>query len=1401
MPNGTYISEPIKVSLQTMRGTEAFIYTDLMGQFLFEGLPPGDYTVEVEADRERRFEITTERVFVPRAMTAFVTISLKEKKVPGTQSKAAPGVVSARGSNEKAPASAVKEFNRAQQAGADGKTTDAITHLRKAIAIYPGYLMAHNDLGTYLLSAGKLDEASEEFRRAIEIDPATFNPQLNLGVVLVQQHQFSEAATTLEKALSLDASSPAAHLYAGLAFMGLNDLSRAEKELRASYELGGTKFSLALFHLGQAAQATTGNLTGTVKDQAGGAVAGAKVTAKNQDTGETFGPFTSSGEGVYRITNLKPGKYTVTIEGTGFKRSNVTDVDVKLGTDNPLDPVLEPGQVSEEVTVVAGGEELAQVTSQISSSFETRKVQDLPSNSAGGGIDTLALLAPGVVPGFGNVNSNGTTLSVNGNRARSNNFTLDGTDNNDLTIGGPNFFVDNQDAVAEFQVITNNYSAQYGRNQGAVINIVTKGGGNEFHGSGFEFHRNSSALDAMTNAERADPSRSKRDKFISNVFGGTFGGPIVKNKAFFFVDGQLIRQRQQFNFQAGNPAITRAGLATLATAFPGNPAIAVLINQSVFALQPNAIAQATAPTGTLCFPRDPTLACTGANAVVVPTAFPQYPLALPFDQKEYGLRGDFNPTSKDSFNIKYRYQQSPETGTLGLSNGFGGSIPFSSRNLNGAYTRQIGSRAVNEAKVAWQKLSVIFGGACTGPLADPLKGCIPDAADIDKAFTNLSFSGIRDTTGTTLQGIGPATNLPQGRQVRVFQASDNFSITMGRHSLIMGVDYRNLDNGVPFLPFINGQFRFSSTARLVANSPDFVTLAAGEPRINYKENDQFYYVQDDFKVRENLTLNLGVRYEFTGQPINTLNKITVERESDPARALWRQSIPIEQRTVPFIPADKNNFAPRVGFAYSPRWGNGGFSRMLFGENDATVIRGGYSIAYDPAFYNLLLNVSTSTPTVFNNTINNTGTLTAPLFRLPANPTGDVVRSALGAFIQRNTFDPKFFNQTRVGQDFHSPYSQQYSFGIQRQFNRNNVAEIRYVGNHGVGLFQSINRNPFVGSNIRRTSGSLAGTFSNGGIANGFTSAGFGSTVFNFPAFPNLLPPGVAPLTCIDNTATPDNEGVCNGRILQQGQLRTRENTGSSTYNSMQTRYNGRLFNQFTVGASYTWSKTLDNASEVFSFGEGAFAQNPFNINAGEKGLSGNDRRHAGSLNFIWDIPHFKEQKGFVLRPFAGSRHAPRNTVGISDIDVSFYGFAGFTPSPTGFYSLNELNTTGNLVPVTPNDVRLIFNGPGAALKFGTPYGTVGRNSERGPALNQMNIGFFKNTNITERVKVQFRAELFNALNHPNPGYGVAFGSTLPDTVVEDAGAFGGAGSFVGFNDRQAMELSSRRVQFGLRITF
>jgi tetratricopeptide (TPR) repeat protein len=252
LPDGSFVSEAIKITLQMQRRDQAVTYSDQQGQFEFNGLAQGEYTLEIEADRQRnRFEVSVERVLVYRGAPASVTVFLKEKKAEGSANAPSTRVVSVGELTSKIPSKAQKEFGKASKAAQEGKTEEAITLFQKAIAIYPEYMMAYNDLGTLYLSKGKLDDAADALRRAVSIDASAFNPRLNLGIVLVQQHNFKEAVEHLEKALTLDAASPSAHYYAGQAFAGTGDAARAEKELNAAYEIGGAKYAPALFQLGQ----------------------------------------------------------------------------------------------------------------------------------------------------------------------------------------------------------------------------------------------------------------------------------------------------------------------------------------------------------------------------------------------------------------------------------------------------------------------------------------------------------------------------------------------------------------------------------------------------------------------------------------------------------------------------------------------------------------------------------------------------------------------------------------------------------------------------------------------------------------------------------------------------------------------------------------------------------------------------------------------------------------------------------------------------------------------------------------------------------------------------------------------------------------------------------------------
>src|ERR1043166_3724230 len=703
---------------------------------------------------------------------------------------------------------------------------------------------------------------------------------------------------------------------------------------------------LLLAAITASAQETTGSLRGTVVDVNGAVVSGANVTVKNDATGISQTKQTS-GDGLFEFTKLSPGSYTVTVEATGFKRSVNKDVSVKIGIVNPLDVKLEAGNVSETVTITGNTEEIVQRDqSQISTTIDTQRIAELPSNAAGAGLDTLALLAPGVIPNnSGGVNTNGTGLSVNGNRARSNNFQIDGSDNNDLSVSGPALFVDAQDSLQEYQIITNNFSAQYGRNQGAIINLVTKSGTNQFRGSLFEYHRDNKVLNSLDNFERAG-GQTEPLPSLFNVFGGQVGGPVYlpvpgeggkaiwkgTNKAFFHFDYQGIRNPATTTLRSSSLAIVASEFPRLLATFPGNTAIQAITTYNTFAI-PGAFPR-TDLTGARTVFINPSLPSASRisstqrpgdqgpfqiggpfdvinlGGTLFQAANPQRDWSVPFTENYWAFRFDVKPNNKDSVTFRYLHQTEIFTNTLASSNGFSGDLPAGSKNLGGSWTRQLSNSMVNEFRAYYQNIGVEFGGGCDARTP----GCIPAPLAIGNTLANIAFAGVFGFTKTTstMQTIGPATNLPQGRVGKVYQFADNLTWTRGKHSFIFGGEYKHLNEVVPFLPNFNGAFSYSSATRLINNAPSGISLTSGDPTLAFTEDDQYYFIQDDFKIRPNLTLNLGLRYEYTGQPINKLHDVTVARESGP-NGFYDPSLPLSIRTAPQIKAEKKNFAPRAGF--------------------------------------------------------------------------------------------------------------------------------------------------------------------------------------------------------------------------------------------------------------------------------------------------------------------------------------------------------------------------------------------------------------------------------------------------------------------------------------------------------
>jgi hypothetical protein len=1086
------------------------------------------------------------------------------------------------------------------------------------------------------------------------------------------------------------------------------------------------------FLLGSAAawsQVTTGTITGTVADSTGAVVPKAKIIIKNQGTGVATDLITNDA-GLYKASFLNPGKYTVHLEAAGFKSMDEKDVEVQVGNDALVNLTLQVGSTQDTVVVEGTAPLIESDTSQLSFTVESSKVIELPGLQSG--VDRLAFLAPGVVLGFGNINSNGAVFSANGQRARANNFLLDGQDNNDPTIAGPGYFFTNLGAISEFQLITNDFSAEYGRDAGAILNIIVKTGGNQFHGAESFLRRDDNNWTALDNIQRAS-GFTNPPKYLDTVLSTQVSGPIWKDKWFFnaWFTREWVRSNSASIGTGATLTPDPTGLQQLEAAFPSSITVQNLAKYGAFGNNVGTLMIVPGTTTTK------TLTTAAGTPVSIEFASVERFYSQPQDNYDGGFKSDYHLGTRDVFTGKL-YKQN-NTFANAASNGQAGYLydnPGQSEQAGGTWVHTFSPTLVNEFRFSYVKTGFFFQGGDTFPFSQ-----------LTQNIANVSISG-------GYLGYGLATNLPQYRLVNSYQYQDNVNKQLGRHALKMGVQYINDHIPLGFLPAVNGQFVFPSFQAYVNNTPNAFNGAAGVATQEPKELDQAYYIQDDFKFRPNLTFNIGLRYEFQGQPINLLNQFTVARESDPATAIWNQSLPLADRTYPKVRTPYLNFSPRLGFAWSPS-NRDGFMGRLLGKDD-TVIRGGFAIAYDPSFYNLLLNAQTAAPVVYSYTLT-TG------ISEPANIAGSNLQTL---YQPPSGSDPRFLNQTRFDPGFRSPYSESFSLGVQRKIGNHMGFEIRGVRTRGVAQFATRNGNPYIA----------------GFINNGFAS---------------VVPSGDTPTV----SSACSN---CNGRVIPGfGNIRIRDNSGQSSYNGLQTTYNVRnLYNQLTLGASYTWSKTMDNVSEAYSFlGSGSIllAQDPFNVASGERGLSNNNVPQAFSLNLVWNLPFFKSSHswygrlagGWNISLFdlwdAGRPMTPVQLTTNANIlsDTSFNSFAAgydtarpfLITSSAPMNSVGEYLSNGTLVnlyntsqAVQLNQIHWLYNNLAADKAVGTPFG-VGRNTLTAPRFQRADLAIYKSFSLTERFKVQIRGEAQNAFNHtvyPTPNLYIEQATFLNITSGENS---------------------------------
>jgi hypothetical protein len=1126
-------------------------------------------------------------------------------------------------------------------------------------------------------------------------------------------------------------------------------------------------------------QVLKGSISGTITDPQGAVVANAQVKATNVATGAEL-QSTTDNTGAFRFNLIPTGTYKVDVSAPNFKTLSQTGILVNAGQDTGLGLLkLSVGDTGTTVEVTAETPLIESTQAQVTNTFSGQTLTTFAGVQENEGLDNLALFVPGISSSrdnnFSNTNG-GLGFSVNGLRGRNNDQQIDGQNNNDNSVAGPGVFLSDPEWVGQYVIVTNNFGPEYGRNAGSVVNILTKQGSNAWHGSVYGNYNNS-VLNSMTNFQRNFDKNARGNPLtgpptLNDTFSGIqVGGPVVKNKLFVSggFNNEIINVANPFT--SGGITPTTAGLATLAGCFPTGVSAQAVAAVSRFG-----------PFGVTG--GNPTASNTTTGVVTTcPNAqFGNVTRTLRTNDHIYDFYGRTDVQwTRDTVVGRYLYNKNTffnlDDGAQGAAIGYPFNEPALGQTALVSWTHNFGSRMVNELRGAFSRLNVEFGGNTIG-------NTLPPAGQLNQAPAQITFS-----TGADV-GFGPANNLPQQRIVNTWQVQDNWNYILGHHTVKAGVNWTYQRSPNTFLPIINGTFRFSNWDSFFANTPNRVRVANGPSSLDFREYDTFGYIGDDWKIGHNLTMNLGVTYTYYGQPANLFNDITTKRESNPATAFWSSAVPFVARVNPRIATRKNSFGPSAGFAYAPQWGG------IFGGGK-TVFRGGYRYLYDPPYYNIYLNVATSAPEVFLQSFTRASAATKPL---PAVPTGPNVRAQLSPFLTPGVFDPRTFSQTTIPQNFGPDKVHSWSFGMEREITKNSAIEARYVGNKGYQLFQSVDGNPFI-ADLQK-------------------------------AFPQFVPPGLTP--CPATAQVGPGAGTDVGRVsCGTGLLRTRTNSGFSNYQGVQVEYRANnVFKQLTMRTGYTYSKTLDNVSEIFSTGIAgntvAFPQNPISPQNGEYSFSGLDYPHTFSVLLSEQLPFFRDQRGLVghvlggwiisanyllqsgqrytpsqssevaaftaagdffdrnfvsafagtdtARPFFGSPRAPVTQVGAFAGDACFiFGVTGSEPvctiSPTQLVSVNALSQggPGNVVPVNRNQVRFIVNGGAAETIFGTPFGNVPRSITQDDMTNIANLAVAKRFKLTERTSFEFRATAVNVLNHPN------FLSI--DPFLEDAGLFAAGTGF------------------------
>jgi outer membrane receptor protein involved in Fe transport len=783
-------------------------------------------------------------------------------------------------------------------------------------------------------------------------------------------------------------------------------------------------FSIIAATLSAVAQTSKGIIAGIVRDKTGAVVSGATVTLTSQETSETRSAVADE-RGAFRIDALNAGHYMVNVQAGGFKTANTRDVNVVPSAVTTFDPVLTVGEVSQAVTVEANSNTINTENGQLSSTVSTAELSKVPIFT----LNPIELLqtVPGVQIvdqnlGFNGIGGNFEQIEVNGARPRSNNFMMDGQDINDIGIGGQAFSIQIPDAYQSVTALTNSASAEYGRSGGAVVNLITKAGTNQFHGDAWELYTGSGldSLDGITRQGKPYASNPKA-RYDQHQFGFTVGGPIWKNKLYGF--GALQLARFYGNSQPGAVELPDpAGYAQL-TAI-GGPQVALLqgyLSGGAYLTEYTNVGAANA------YKISPRAGCTSGCSITT-ALFERPPVAQQEPETQWIYRIDFIPSAKDTFTIRYLHDRANFDPDLSLNTsglpGFDGEVGGPSEVGQGTWTHVFSPRMLNEFRASETRVNFLFKPT-PETVANPL------AKDYNITFSGQGFGG-------SLTPLGISQNIPQGDNEELYQFQDTVSWAHNRHTVRFGADVgRQIETDIVAQNALGGLvFTKGGALSPLDNFLDNFLGASGSAGITFGPTridphtwKSAFFIQDDIKLTSDLTINAGVRYDYLTAPENSLQY--------PAIDLNNPFAPVN--TVVKVKNDTNNIAPRFGFAWNPHAG-------IFSDGK-TVFHGGVGVFYDTDFTNIATNGAQSSPNA------PTGLLTSPNGRGLANATSLI-----------STISPVLSPMSSVlsvSRDLVNPLTWQWNFGLERQLPAQVKLTVNYVGNHGSQLYANQQLNYFV----------------------------------------------------------------------------------------------------------------------------------------------------------------------------------------------------------------------------------------------------------------------------------------------------------------------------------------------------